>query len=180
MTNSDEKALLALAGQHLYPNYRQPPCVFVRGKGCEVWDKSGKRYLDLAAGVAVYVGFSICADAGRVASALARFHWLAALLACLLALGNYLVRFGRWQYYLRVLGIRVPARDSLQVFLAGFALTVTPGKLGEAVKAFLLRESHRVPVSRTAPIVIAPSPATTTIVLDMPWLLPTCRSINRG
>jgi acetylornithine/N-succinyldiaminopimelate aminotransferase len=27
--------------------------VFVRGKGCEVWDKSGKRYLDLAAGVAV-------------------------------------------------------------------------------------------------------------------------------
>ena len=111
--------------------------------------------LGVAAGVAVYVGFSIWADAGRVASALARFHWLAAVLACLLALGNYLVRFGRWQYYLRVLGIRLPARDSLQVFLAGFALTVTPGKLGEAVKAFLLRESHRVPVSRTAPIVIA-------------------------
>ncbi|HMJ57143.1 MAG TPA: aspartate aminotransferase family protein [Polyangiaceae bacterium] len=53
MTNSDEKALLGLAAQHLYPNYRQPACVFVRGNGCEVWDKSGKRYLDLAAGVAV-------------------------------------------------------------------------------------------------------------------------------
>jgi acetylornithine/N-succinyldiaminopimelate aminotransferase len=53
MTTPDEKGLLALAAQHLYPNYRQPPCVFVRGKGCEVWDKSGKRYLDLAAGVAV-------------------------------------------------------------------------------------------------------------------------------
>jgi acetylornithine/N-succinyldiaminopimelate aminotransferase len=53
MANSDEKALLALAEQHLYPNYRQAPCVFVRGKGCELWDKSGKRYLDLCAGVAV-------------------------------------------------------------------------------------------------------------------------------
>src|SRR5262245_11889056 len=53
MTTSDEKALLALAAQHLYPNYRQAQCVFVRGKGCEVWDKRGKRYLDLAAGVAV-------------------------------------------------------------------------------------------------------------------------------
>jgi acetylornithine/N-succinyldiaminopimelate aminotransferase len=53
MTNPDEKALLALAAQHLYPNYRQPPVVFAHGKGCEVWDKSGKRYLDLAAGVAV-------------------------------------------------------------------------------------------------------------------------------
>jgi len=111
--------------------------------------------LGVAAGVAVYVGFSIWADAGRVASALARFHWSAAVLACVLALGNYAVRFGRWQYYLRVLGVRVPARDSLQVFFAGFALTVTPGKLGEAVKAFLLRESHRIPVVRTAPIVIA-------------------------
>ena len=47
MTNPDEKALLAQAAQHLYPNYRQAQCVFVRGKGCEVWDKSGKRYLDL-------------------------------------------------------------------------------------------------------------------------------------
>jgi acetylornithine/N-succinyldiaminopimelate aminotransferase len=53
MTTLDEKGLLALAAQHLYPNYRQPPVVFVRGKGCEVWDKSGKRYLDLAGGVAV-------------------------------------------------------------------------------------------------------------------------------
>jgi len=53
MTNPDEKALLGMAAQYLYPNYRQPAVVFVRGKGCEVWDKSGKRYLDLAAGVAV-------------------------------------------------------------------------------------------------------------------------------
>jgi uncharacterized protein (TIRG00374 family) len=32
---------------------------------------------------------------------------------------------------------------------------VTPGKLGEAIKAFLLRASHGYPVARTAPIVIA-------------------------
>jgi acetylornithine/N-succinyldiaminopimelate aminotransferase len=53
MANPDQAALLALAEKHLYPNYRQAPCVFVRGRGCEVWDKAGKRYLDLAAGVAV-------------------------------------------------------------------------------------------------------------------------------
>ncbi len=111
--------------------------------------------LGIAAGVAVYVGFTIWANAGRVAEALARFRWSAAAAACALALGNYAVRFVRWQYYLRVLGLSVPAADSAMVFLAGFALTVTPGKLGEAVKAFLLRESHRIPMARTAPIVIA-------------------------
>jgi uncharacterized protein (TIRG00374 family) len=41
------------------------------------------------------------------------------------------------------------------VFLAGFALTITPGKLGEAVKAVLLRASHGIPMAKTAPIVIA-------------------------
>jgi uncharacterized protein (TIRG00374 family) len=54
-----------------------------------------------------------------------------------------------------VLGLKVAVRDSLLVFLAGFSLTVTPGKLGEAVKAFLLRATHGYPVARTAPIVIA-------------------------
>ena len=137
--------------------------------------------LGIAAGIAVYVGFSIWANAGRVADALARFHWGAAAAACALALGNYAVRFVRWQYYLRVLGLGtrrakaapppepiaggsepfegselgISVADSGMVFLAGFALTVTPGKLGEAVKAFLLRESHRIPIARTAPIVIA-------------------------
>jgi uncharacterized protein (TIRG00374 family) len=109
----------------------------------------------VAAGVAVYVAFTIWADAGKVAAALAAFSWRMAALACVLAAGNYLVRFLRWQYYLRVLDLQVAPRDSLLVFLAGFSLTVTPGKLGEAVKAFLLRASHGYPVARTAPIVIA-------------------------
>ena len=111
--------------------------------------------LGVAAGIAVYVGFTVWADAGRVGTALSGFRPAAAGLALGLAFANYLVRFVRWQYYLRVLGLAVPAGESLLVFLAGFSLTVTPGKLGEAVKAFLLRESRGIPAARTAPIVVA-------------------------
>jgi uncharacterized protein (TIRG00374 family) len=111
--------------------------------------------LGVAAGVAVYVGFSIWTDSRAVGAALRGFVPGAALLALLLAATNYLVRFVRWHYYLRVLGLRVPAGESLLVFLGGFALTVTPGKLGEAVKALLLRESRGIPAARTAPIVLA-------------------------
>jgi acetylornithine/N-succinyldiaminopimelate aminotransferase len=46
-------ALLESAKQHLYPNYRPAPVVFARGKGCELFDVDGRRYLDLCAGVAV-------------------------------------------------------------------------------------------------------------------------------
>jgi len=45
--------LLALADQVFVKNYRQQPIVLERGRGCEVWDKTGARYLDMTAGIAV-------------------------------------------------------------------------------------------------------------------------------
>lgn len=50
---SDTDELVRSAKQHLYPNYRQPPLIMDHGKGCELHDKSGKRYLDLYGGIAV-------------------------------------------------------------------------------------------------------------------------------
>ncbi len=51
MTTESE---LVRAGQtYLYPNYRQPAFVFVRGQGSLLFDVSGKRYLDMYAGIAV-------------------------------------------------------------------------------------------------------------------------------
>jgi acetylornithine/N-succinyldiaminopimelate aminotransferase len=47
------EALLQAAEAHLYPNYRQPPMIVVRGRGSELWDAEGRRYLDLYAGIAV-------------------------------------------------------------------------------------------------------------------------------
>ncbi len=62
-----------------------------------------------------------------------------------LALSNYLFRYFRWCYYLRVLKIRVPARLNLLAF-SGLAMSVTPGKVGELVKCYLLSSQMRVPV----------------------------------
>src|SRR5439155_19330057 len=86
---------------------------------------------------------------------LGAFRWSAMAIGCALALGNYALRFCKWELYLRRLGIRVPFGDSLQIFLAGFSLTMTPGKVGEVLKAYLLRETRGVPMARTAPIVVA-------------------------
>jgi uncharacterized protein (TIRG00374 family) len=115
----------------------------------------GKIILGVVAGVAIYVGFSIWADARSVGLALAEFRWSIVLAALALASLNYLVRFVRWHYYLKVLGLAVPPGHSFLVFLGGFSLTVTPGKLGEVIKAVLLRESHGIAAARTAPIVVA-------------------------
>jgi acetylornithine/N-succinyldiaminopimelate aminotransferase len=47
------KELLATAAERLYPNYKPAAIVFARGKGCELFDVDGRRWLDLCAGVAV-------------------------------------------------------------------------------------------------------------------------------
>jgi acetylornithine/N-succinyldiaminopimelate aminotransferase len=53
VTDADQDALVDIARAYLYPNYRQPPIVLVRGEGRRVWDAAGKSYLDLYAGIAV-------------------------------------------------------------------------------------------------------------------------------
>ncbi len=45
--------LLAVAHQHLYGNYKPAPFVLRSGRGAELFDVEGKRYVDLCAGVAV-------------------------------------------------------------------------------------------------------------------------------
>ncbi len=45
--------LVELARKRLYANYKPAPLAIERGKGCELFDADGKRWLDLCAGVAV-------------------------------------------------------------------------------------------------------------------------------
>jgi glycosyltransferase 2 family protein len=56
-----------------------------------------------------------------------------------LSLLNYLLRFIRWDIYLRQLGNNVPLLANVSVYLAGFGFTTTPGKVGEAVRTVYLK-----------------------------------------
>jgi acetylornithine/N-succinyldiaminopimelate aminotransferase len=51
MASNDEIA--KTASNVLLSNYRQAPISLARGKGAEVWDANGKRYIDMYAGIAV-------------------------------------------------------------------------------------------------------------------------------
>ena len=46
-------SVIDLEAQYLFQNYARYPLVLHRGKGCYVYDTSGKRYLDLIAGIGV-------------------------------------------------------------------------------------------------------------------------------
>lgn len=56
-----------------------------------------------------------------------------------LSLLNYALRFWRWQGYLSHLGHAVPVLANVRAYLAGFAFTTTPGKLGEGLRCLYLQ-----------------------------------------
>lgn len=94
-------------------------------------------------------------DVRELGDRLEHFGWWALAAAIGLSLANYAVRFVRWQIYLAHQAVEVPVGSSALVFGAGLSLAITPAKLGELVKSYLLRELHDIPATRTAPIVVA-------------------------
>ncbi|CAM3185300.1 hypothetical protein BZK31_17405 [Pseudomonas floridensis] len=104
---------------------------------------SGWRYravlLSVTGSALGYLAFCLWGGWHDVAQATARVGAVGISLALLMSALNYALRFVRWQLYLRVLGHPVAWRASLTAYLAGFALTTTPGKAGEALRGVLLK-----------------------------------------
>lgn len=104
---------------------------------------SGWRYRALILSVVFsalgYLGFSLWGGWQGVSNAIAKVGILGIAAALLMSLINYGLRFLRWQRYLKSFGHDIPWKPSLQMYLAGFALTTTPGKAGEALRGVLLK-----------------------------------------
>jgi uncharacterized protein (TIRG00374 family) len=104
----------------------------------------------------VAAGVGIAGDAERVASLLAGFPWQLLPLILGLTSLNYLLRLVKWGFYLRLIGApSIPPLESGLIFFSGLSMTITPGKLGEWIKSYLLRQRHGVPFGASAPIILA-------------------------
>jgi glycosyltransferase 2 family protein len=102
----------------------------------------------------VFLALGLYGDLSKVGSALFRFNWLLLPAILGLTLVNYAIRFLKWHYYMGQLDVPISWRDSLVVFLSGLAMVVTPGKVGEFLKAYLVKEKAGTPMARTMPTVV--------------------------
>ncbi|HQI41500.1 MAG: hypothetical protein B6D44_07965 [Ignavibacteriales bacterium UTCHB2] len=114
-----------------------------------------KILLSIALAAIIYLAFIIYADYQKIIQSFSRFNWwlMPALLA--LSLGNYFTRFLKWQYYLKLIKVSLKILDSLAIFLSGLVMSVTPGKMGELLKSYLVKQVNSTSISKTAPIVFA-------------------------
>jgi|GEM_PF-108487 len=71
-----------------------------------------------------------------------------------LSLANYLLRGLRWHLFARRLGLPTTLMQDLRHFLGGFAMSVTPGRVGELIRMRWLKREAGWAVERTAPLVL--------------------------
>jgi uncharacterized protein (TIRG00374 family) len=108
-------------------------------------------------GLAVVIILGLLSDFGQVGQSFSTFDWdmLPAILGFTLI--NYALRWAKWDYYLRRMGQGhgVSYGDSALIFTSGMVMAVTPGKIGEVLKSYLLKRVNGTPISASAPIVLA-------------------------
>ncbi len=114
------------------------------------------RFVPLAVMLVVLLtALPIFSDLSDLVSAFRAFTWWLIIPVLLLTCWNYAWRFVKWHMYVRELGIQLPWTVSLRIFLAGFSMSVTPGKVGELLKAVYLRRFSGAPISQTSAAIAA-------------------------
>ncbi len=114
-----------------------------------------KILVSILIGTLILILLTIYADLEKLLTALRSFKWVFIIPVLFLSVLNYIVRFFRWEFYLRRLGIKISLFRSFMIFISGLTMSITPGKFGEALKSYLLKLTDDVRISRSAPIVVA-------------------------
>ncbi|MCK5698950.1 MAG: flippase-like domain-containing protein [Candidatus Aenigmarchaeota archaeon] len=116
--------------------------------------KDNKIWLIILASVSVYLAMCIYADFGKLTIAISEFYWPYLFILFALTTANYLLRFIKWDYFLKKAGIHMPLKENLFVFASGLSMIITPGKMGEIWKAWLIKDIEGTERSKTIPVVI--------------------------
>jgi len=103
----------------------------------------------------LYLAITIYIDFNLLIESFKKFNLVLLPVLLLLSLMNYFSRFYKWDYYLSILKINLSKKDSLLIFMSGLLMSVTPGKIGELLKAYLVKTVNKTPASVTAPIIFA-------------------------
>lgn len=104
---------------------------------------------------AVSVALWIWATGGRMLLfAMRRASPLAIVALVSITAGWLFLRFLRWQFLLRRVGVRIPVRPSFRIYLAALAGTATPAYVGETVRTVFTQRRFHVPIRVTLPVLV--------------------------
>jgi uncharacterized protein (TIRG00374 family) len=117
---------------------------------------SRKLIMGLLLGFVVFVVLILMGDMRQIGSEVRSFPWQIMPAVLGLTLWNYLLRFIKWHYFLKQVKVPdIPILQSARLFVAGFPLAVTPGKVGETLKGVWLNQLTGFPTAKGVSVVLA-------------------------
>ena len=111
--------------------------------------------LTILLSVIAFTSIGMWGDILKAGPALRNFSWYLIPLIAFFGFCNDLVKFFRWHVYLQKMGIRIRAKKSLDIFLAGLSMSATPGKAGLLIKTQMLKGVTGHSMISTSPIIAA-------------------------
>ncbi len=90
----------------------------------------------------------------ETAASLAKLGWGEFGILLILSLGNYALRALRWHLFARALGLALSLPRSAIIYLAGFALTITPGRVGELVRLRWIKRETGTKILQSSPMIL--------------------------
>jgi glycosyltransferase 2 family protein len=120
----------------------------------DMLDRLRRRFLfGLGFGLLVVVILVAVSDGRALWQTLREFQWWLFPLILFLTTVNYAGRYVKWEFYIDLLDVQnLQRKTSAIIFVAGLAMAITPGKVGEILKAYLVRRATGTPMAVTAPI----------------------------
>ena len=112
-------------------------------------------FLGIGFATIVYFILIIYNDYSQIYLSISNYPILYLFIAQFLIVLSLIVKFFRWNYYLGILGINIKLWDSILIFNSGLLMSITPGKVGELLKSFLIKENYDFEISESSSVVIA-------------------------
>lgn len=116
-------------------------------------DFAKKTIIIIICSVGLYAVFLIFSDISLLITKFQDFEISNLIYIIPLVVASYFIRGLRWNFLLRSSQIKIGIKESLGIFFSGMAFGVTPAKVGEIIKAHILKKNYSQPLSKTAPII---------------------------
>ena len=115
---------------------------------------SKKIILVIISAVIIYSIFLFISDGKIIYEKFQSFDLKFIPIILIMVVSGWGILFVRWNLLLKNQSIIIPTKQNFLIYLAGFALAISPLKSGELIKAELLKNKFGISRTKTLPIVV--------------------------
>lgn len=110
--------------------------------------------LVIIAAITLYAVFLLISDFKILTTNIIRFKVEFLPLILVLVPCGWLVLYVRWNLLLKNIDVNISFRKNLEIYLAGFTFSITPGRIGELIKSQLLKNKFDIPHRKTTSVIL--------------------------